>query len=129
MTLNAESGSWYGKAIAAANYEVPVEQESVLFENCHTNEQDVIAREVKFPFKKLATTKISTMVKEKLDEILRTSFHNTESSLRSVDYNVVEPVALDVVHKGNIEETLDAHMAKFFDSNAAARRVKQIAGL
>lgn len=59
------------------------------------------------------------MIKEWLNNILRTSFHNAQSSIRSVVYNVFEPAMLNLLGQDVIDETLDAQIAKFFDTDAA----------
>lgn len=60
------------------------------------------------------------MVEESLDDNLRTSFQNAQSGIRSLVYNVVEQVVLDMQRKDAIGETVYIQIAKFFDSDAAA---------
>lgn len=100
---------------AAANEEVRVEQESRQIENRRTREEDVIALEVKHEVTELDRTELSTMIEEWLEEILWKSFHNVQSCIQSVIYNVVEQDMLNLLRKDVIKETIDAHIAKFFD--------------
>lgn len=68
----------------------------------------------------MVTTKMATMVQKSLDDILRTSFHNTQSGMRSVFYNVVEKFMLDPLRKDVFGQMLDAHIAKSLDTDTAA---------
>lgn len=56
-----------------------------------------------------------------MDYILRTSFHNAQSGLQSLVYIVDDRVMLDLPHKHIIDETIDAHIKKFYDIYAAAQ--------
>lgn len=49
------------------------------------------------------------------------SFPNAQSGVQSVLYNFVEQVLLDLLRKEVIEETLDAHVTTFFDTDEAAK--------
>lgn len=84
------------------------------------NKEHVIAREVKSAAKELITTELANIVKESLEDILRTSFHNAQSSTQSVLYNVVEQDMLGLLPKDVISEAVDAHIVKFFDTYATA---------
>lgn len=61
-----------------------------------------------------------TLVEESSDDLLRMSYHNTQCWTRSVLYKAVEQVMLDLLHNDVIGETLQSHIAKFFDTDAAA---------
>lgn len=58
------------------------------------------------------------MVKESLDNILKTLGHNEQSRIRSILYIVVEQVILELLHNDIIGETLDTQMAPSFDTDA-----------
>lgn len=53
-----------------------------------------------------------------MDDILRTSLDNTESGTRSVLNSVAEKVMLDLLRQDVATAMLDAHKAKFFDTDA-----------
>lgn len=55
--------------------------------------------------RKWLPTGFLAIVEESLDHILRTSFDNTQSGLRSVTYNVVEQVMLDQPRISEIVES------------------------
>lgn len=81
---------------AAGKENAPVEQESGQIKNGFTNKEYLIAREGKPAVKTLAVTELSTLVKESLDDILMTWFHNVQGACWWVVYNVVEQVMLDL---------------------------------
>lgn len=58
------------------------------------------------------------MVREMSEGIPRTSFHNARNRIHSVVYNVVEQVMLDLTRKDVHGGMLDAHVARFFDTDA-----------
>lgn len=60
------------------------------------------------------------MVEKALDEVLRKTFHNGQSGVGSVVYNVVEQIMLDLLFKDVIGECFDAHIAKAVDMDEAA---------
>lgn len=97
---------------ASANEEVPSEADQRPIESRRDENDELIAREVKCAEKQLVANKMATMVKEVLNDVLRKTLHNVQSSGQSVVYNVVEHVMLDLVCKDVIRETLDAHLAK-----------------
>lgn len=53
---------------------------------------------------------MAKMVDKAVDEVLRKSFSRAQSGVRSVVYNVVGQVMLNLLCKNVIEETLDAHV-------------------
>lgn len=67
----------------------------------------------------LVKTNLEAMIEVLLDHILRTSPHTAQSGVRLFVYNVVEQVMLDLFGKEIIAESLDAHIAKLFDIDAA----------
>lgn len=79
-----------------------------------------MAREVKSAINEFVLTKLVNMVKELLDDIPRASLHNTWSSIRLVYYAVVEQITRELLRKNVIEETVDAHIAKYFHTETAA---------
>lgn len=113
--LNDESKPWPGKAGAAGNDEALVEHGSRQVKNRHTNEENVIARGGKHAVHELLTTEPATMVYESLDGILGTSFHKRQSSIRSVVYQVVQQVMLDLLRMDVIGEMIEAQIAKLYN--------------
>lgn len=75
--------------------EDPVQFEIHHIESHRTENNFVIAGEVNPTLKELVMDEMSTMIEESLDKILRTSFHNEQSSIWWVVYNVVEQVMLN----------------------------------
>lgn len=69
----------------------------------------------------LATNLLVRIVKESLDDILWTSFHNTKSVMQSVIYSVIELAKLDLLRKDVTGKTLEAHIAKLINNDAAAK--------
>lgn len=61
------------------------------------------------------------MIEKSRDDILRTSFYKAQSGIRTVVYKAAEQVMLDVLRKDVIGKKLDAHIAKFLDTNAAPK--------
>lgn len=76
-----KSKLWSGEAAAAANHWKLVKHERSQNGNCRTNEEDVIALQVKCSVKEMVTTKLATMDEESLDEILKTLFHKAQRSI------------------------------------------------
>lgn len=95
--------------------EAPIESEV----SC-TYWDDVIVLKVKYAVKEMVTTKWRTMVREFLEEILRTSFHNEQSGIPAAVYSVFEKVMLDLLREDTIGGTLDAKAGKLFHTDAAA---------
>lgn len=73
--------------------------------------------------KYLVTEKLMALVQESLDDILRPSYNNARSEIRLVVNNVLEQVRLDLLRKAVLCEMLDAYIAKFIDTDAAADRL------
>lgn len=114
--LNNKRELWSSKALAAAKEEAPIRQESNQLENSRTNEEEVIAREVKSALKDLVSTKLATIVEGLLDIILGKLSNSAQNGIRSVFYNVMEQFMLELLRKDVIEEMLDAHLGKFLDT-------------
>lgn len=85
----------------------------VTSKNRRTENKDVIASKVTSTLKEIITNELSTMVEETLQNTLRAFFLNVQSGIRSVVYNVVEQLVLDLLHQEVIAETLETHIAKF----------------
>lgn len=66
-----------------------------------------------------------TLVEEFLDDILRKSYRNAQSGILSAVHYVEEQDVLDQLRKEVVGETLDVHIAKFLDMDAAADRVSK----
>lgn len=60
-----------------------------------------------------------------MDDTLYLSYHKAQSGIRSVLYNVMEQEILDLLRKKVIGETLNAGIAKFFDTDAAPVRLSK----
>lgn len=80
----------------------------------------MIAGEVESAVKELVTTKLGTMVEKSLGDILRTSIHNAQRGIQSVIYRDLEQVMRYRIQKDVIGEMIDAHIAKFLDTDAVA---------
>lgn len=65
------------------------------------------------------------MVEKLFDDNLRTTFHHVQSGIGCVVYNAFGQDMLEMLRKEVIVKTLDAHIAKIFDTNAAAGRVSK----
>lgn len=124
MALHDESEQKSGEAADTANEGAPAEQEGHQIENHWTIEADVIAREVKSAIWELVANEMVTTVEEALDDFLRKTLCNARSGVRSVIYNVVKQSMLDLLCQDIIGETLDAHMAMYFDTDAGAKVFK-----
>lgn len=53
------------------------------------------------------------MVKESLNDIMKTFLHNAQGDIASVVYKVIEQVMLELLHKDIIGETLDDNITNF----------------
>lgn len=67
-----------------------------------------IGRRTKATVRDLVTEDLTTLVEEFLDNILRASYLNAQSGIRSVLYNFVEQVMLNRLRKDVIGQTLNA---------------------
>lgn len=94
VVLNFESGQWPRNLAVAANDEPNVEFKSRQSKNCHSQNWDVIPREVKTNMKYPIENMSQTMIQETLDEYIL-----GKCSKRSwpVDYNVSEHIMLDLL--------------------------------
>lgn len=87
--------------------------------------EHVIARELKSAVKDLVANELWETIEESLNDILRKLLHNPQSGIHSGVYNVVDEVMLNLLHKDVILDTLDGHVAKIFDTEAAADRLSK----
>lgn len=60
------------------------------------------------------------VAEEVLDEVRRRMLHKGPNGVLAVLYNVIKQIMLDLFQKDVIEKTLDGHIAKYFDTSAAA---------
>lgn len=109
---------------------VPQVQVVDVKENPRSNVEDClkdrrIGDEAKDGVKKLVTEEIKTLVAESLDTILRNSYNKAWSGIRSVEYNVRKQLLLDSLREEVIAETLEPHVRKYFDNDAAADRLSK----
>lgn len=63
---------------------------------------------------------MAIMVKKALDDALRKKLHNAQSGVRSVVYTVVEKVMVNLLRKDINEDTVEAYIQSYFDTNTAA---------
>lgn len=117
--LNNESKPWSGRVTAAGNDRTPVLQGSRHIENCHTNEEDLIARGIDIEVTESVATYMSTVVKKSLDKTLSTKSPNMQSSIQSVEYNIARPVVLELQRKNATGDLLESHNMKVFNIDAA----------
>lgn len=73
--------------------------------------------------KQLITEGLTTLIEKMLDDILCTSYHNSQNEIRSVVYTVVQRVVLDILQKDGIGETMEDHIVRLFDTVAVADRL------
>lgn len=121
--LNVESTLWAREGPTAANDELPVEHKNCEAENSPIEKEYGIIREMKSTVTELVANRLSIMIKKFLEERLSASFKNAQSSIESVVYKVVEQVVLDLLRKEIMGETMDSHIAKLFDTDAACDRL------
>lgn len=60
------------------------------------------------------------MVEEALHDVLRSTLYNAEKGVRSVVFNALKHVMLDLLHKDVIGEALNAHTADAFSTDEAS---------
>lgn len=94
---------------AAVHKEIHVELESRPTKSHCPNGEEVIARVVKYAMKDLVTRKLSSMIEKWFDDLLCKSFHNTQTCIQSVVYNVLEVVVLYLLHKDGAGSALETH--------------------
>lgn len=88
-------------------------------ESLCTDNDDGIAREVKYALKQLIGNELRKILEESLNDILRMSFHNAQKGIFAVGYIVFEQVTVPLLPKEVIEDTLDAHIANSLDTDVA----------
>lgn len=71
----------------------------------------------------LVTQELAAVLKQSLDDILHQSYYNDQRGVRLVLYTIGQQVMLDLMRKEIIGEDLDAHISKFFNTDAAAGRL------
>lgn len=76
--LNKKSEPWSGKAAGAANEEAPGEFDQRHIESRRSDNDELIAREVKSAVKNPVANKMANMVKVVLDKVLRKKLHNAK---------------------------------------------------
>lgn len=90
VELNQECAPKPVRVATALLEEATIKLHNGQIENFGTNMEDVIKRRVKSAFKEVGANELSAMVEDLLDNILRTSFYNAQSCIRSLLYNIVE---------------------------------------
>lgn len=72
--------------------------------------------------KQLVAYEVARLHKKSLDDNHRPLYHNTQSKICSILYNVVEHVMLDLLLNDIIDDTLHGYKMKLFDMDADAVR-------
>lgn len=89
------------------------------------NVYNLIADEVRRAVKGFVANELTTVVQQSLDEILRTLYHDGQSSIQTIFLKVVPKVELDPLCRDFICNTLDAHILKFFDTDVASDKISK----
>lgn len=66
------------------------------------------------------------MVEKSLEDSLKTSFHNSQSVIRSVVYKVVKQLVWDLLRKDVIGEAIHPHIANVSDTDAASEGLSKM---
>lgn len=90
-----------------------VEYKNFTIESCH-DENDVIANKVNSSVKHLVANVLTTMVEQNLNNNSRTYYYNVQRGIRSVGYNDVEQVILDLIRAKRIGKTSEASTPRLF---------------
>lgn len=69
--------------------------------------------------------KMATMVADVLDDVLCSTLHHMQRTVRSIFYNVADQVIWELVCWGVIGQTINALVAMFFDKNEAAEGLSE----
>lgn len=107
-SLNEERTPTAAGLATAVHNDGPVEFGNSHIDNRRTNEEDMIAPNIKPAVTEMVTNNLLTMVEESLDDNLGTSFYNIHIGTRSEVYIVAEQVMLDQLRKDIFGEMLDA---------------------
>lgn len=70
--------------------------------------------------KELVSNETAKMVERASDEVLRDTLRKAQNGFGAFVYNVVELVMMDLLRRDVIGDTLDAHVARFFEKDEAA---------
>lgn len=98
-TLSEESVRITAGVIDKIYAEPPGEVKHCPIESHRNENEDMIAPEVKYAVKGMLANQLSKMVEESLDDVLRKTLHNAQSSISFVVYNVIAHVMLDLLCK------------------------------
>lgn len=118
--LNNESKVWLGEVPAGGSDEPNTEQDNCPKASRCTSDEDMSTEEVKYAVRGLVTKKMLTMNRKSLDNKLPKSLHNAQSGIPSVVCNVINQLMMDLLHKGIIGDTSEAHIVKFLSTDGAA---------
>lgn len=127
---NVRQLSWeavFDEEVAISRSTVPQAQGEDTFEiRCRDVEDQPdewrIGDEAKAAMKHLSAKNFTTVVEEPLDNIPGKPDYNPKNKIPSVANNVVEHVTLDSLLKEVTTDTLEAHKAKYFDTDTAFDR-------
>lgn len=81
---------------------------------------DVIVREVESAEKEWVANKMATMIEDAPDDVLGKTFHILPSGVWTVASKIFEQIMLSLRWKNGIGGTLEAHIAKFFDTGESS---------
>lgn len=95
------------------------------FESRRNENDNLIAREVRSAVKELITNELTTIVEESLEDMLQALLHNAQSGIPSISYNVSEQVMVDLIRKQFIPDTMNAHVANYFNMDVAADKLSK----
>lgn len=124
---------WEGvinKEVAIATGTVPHPPGKDVTESLHRDVKDSLqerhlGEEAKGVVEHSVTEKLKPPFQEILYKILHHRTTKLKFGIRSVVYSVLEQALLDQLHNDVIGETLNAHIAKFFDPYAAISRLSK----
>lgn len=113
--------------VAIALGGVPLAQCKDVIKNSHEDVEDrsgdrIIGDEAKAAVKQLVNKELKTLVQKLFDGIICMLSHDALCQVRSVDYNVVQQVMLDLLRKGVIGKILEDHNAKLCDISRLSKK-------
>lgn len=97
VALNDKSQSLCGEEAAAANEDAPAKADRHPIQDHRNENNDVISREEKSSVKEIGVNEMARIGEEALEDVLCKILRNQQSGVRSVVYNFVEQVMLDLL--------------------------------
>lgn len=105
--------------------ELPIQIENYPTESCSTNNKEKIANNAKLILRDSEANEFLILIEKLLGDTFRQLLHDVRSEPWSIVNNAVAQVIQDVLRKEVIEKILNAQLADFFDTNAAADRMSE----